>query len=239
MNVQFPEGNGIFETLKTVNGEPFALGRHIARAKRSARILGISFPTEYEIRISVADLLRSEGEIPEMGRLRMTFTNSGEFELLHENLHPWSNPARLVLLDRPVDETSPRSGFKMLPFTQNVASLTEARAKGFDDGIRLNQKREVCESSVANLLLRLEGQWVTPELASGCLPGITRELSLEWLEIQERRISAAELENVEAIFLLSSLKELQPVAVLGDQELTIDMYLAEEFARHARESFEP
>jgi branched-chain amino acid aminotransferase len=239
MNIQFPEGNGIFETLKTVNGEPFALGRHIARARRSASILGIPFPTEYEIRSSVADLLRSGGEIPEMGRLRMTFTNSGEFELLHENLHPWSIPARLVLLDRPVDETSPRSGLKMLPFTQNVALLAEARAKGFDDGVRLNQKNEVCESSVANLLLRLDGQWVTPDLAAGCLPGITRELSLEWLEIKARRISATELENVEAIFLLSSLKELQPVAVLGDRELTIDMHLAEEFARHARESFEP
>jgi branched-chain amino acid aminotransferase len=239
MSIQFPEGNGIFETLKTVNGEPFALGRHIARAKRSAGILGIPFPAESEIRSSVADLLLTGREIPKVGRLRMTFTNSGEFELLHENLHPWLIPARLVLLDRPVDETSPRTGLKMLPFTQNVALLAEARAQGFDDGVRLNQRNEVCESSIANLLLRLDGQWVTPDLAAGCLPGITRELSLEWLEIQERPISATELENVESIFLLSSLKELQPVAVLGDRELTIDMHLAEEFARHARESIEP
>ncbi|MDP1710957.1 MAG: aminotransferase class IV [Candidatus Nanopelagicaceae bacterium] len=239
MNVQFPEGNGIFETLKTVKGEPFALGRHIARAKRSARILGIPIPTEYDIRISVEDLLKSGSEIPDVGRLRMTFTNSGEFELLHENLHPWSNPARLVLLDRPVDETSPRSGFKMLPFSGNVACLALARSEGFDDGIRLNQRGEICESSVANLLLLINHQWVTPELASGCLPGITRQLSLEWFEIRERTVSADELEKVESIFLLSSLKELQPVAVLGDRKLKIDMQLAEEFAQHVARSSEP
>ncbi|MDP1720509.1 MAG: aminotransferase class IV [Candidatus Nanopelagicaceae bacterium] len=239
MSAQFPEGNGIFETLKTVNGEAFALGRHIARAKRSAGILGIPFPTDYEIRISVGDLLGSGGEIPEIGRLRMTFTNAGEFELLHENLYPWSNPARLMLLDRPIDETSPHRGIKMLPFSENVDCLAIARSEGFDDGIRLNTRNEICESSVANLLLRLDGQWVTPNLASGCLPGVTRELSLEWLAIRESAIAATELESIEAIFLLSSLKDLQPVAILGDRKLEIDMHLADEFARRASESFEP
>lgn len=239
MSAHFPEGDGIFETIRTVNGEPFALGRHIARAKASARILGIPIPTEYEIRISVKGLLKSGSEIPDVGRLRMTFTNSGEFELLHENLHPWSSPARLMLLDRPVDETSFRSGHKMLPFSDNVACLSLARSEGFDDGIRLNRKGEICESAVANLLLLINHQWVTPELTSGCLPGITRQLSLEWLEIREQTVSADELENIDSIFLLSSLKELQPVATLGDRELKIDMQLAEEFAHHAVQSIEP
>lgn len=239
MSAQFPAGNGIFETLKTVNGKAFALGRHIARAKRSAGILGIPFPTDYEIHTSVRELLGSGEGIPEIGRLRMTFTNAGEFELLHENLHPWSNPARLMLLDQPIDETSPHSGIKALPFSQNVACLEIARSEGFDDGIRLNTRFEICESSVANLLLRLGGQWVTPNLASGCLPGVTRELSLEWMEIRESTIMATELESVEAIFLLSSLKDLQPVTILGDRKLEIDMSLADQFARRAAESFEP
>lgn len=239
MSVQFPEGNGIFETLKTINGEAFALGRHIARAQRSAQILGIPSPSEYEIRTAVEELLMPGRNIPDVGRLRMTFANSGEFGLLHENLHTWTSPARLMLLDRPVDETSPESGHKLLPFSENVACLELARAEGVDDGIRLNQKGEICESSVANLLLRIEGQWVTPELSSGCLPGITRELSLEWLAVKERTISVDELGNVDSIFLMSSLKELQPAAILGDRRLEVDMQLAEEFARHVNESFEP
>ena len=236
---EFPEGSGIFETLKTTRGTPFALRRHIARAERSARKIGIPFPTVSEIRSSIDELLKPSLALPETGRLRMTFSNSGEFEMLHENLHVWTNPARLTVLDRPVNEKSPKSGIKSLPFSENVEALELARAGGFDDGIRLNSKREVCESAVANLVLQIDGEWVTPNLASGCLPGITRELALEWSSIEERTILAEELDQVEAIFLLSSLKNLQPVASLGTRDLEIDMGLAEEFAQHMLENIDP
>jgi branched-chain amino acid aminotransferase len=41
----FPKGSGIFETIKTINGEPIALGRHMRRALESALELGISLPS--------------------------------------------------------------------------------------------------------------------------------------------------------------------------------------------------
>ncbi|MBI3428896.1 MAG: aminotransferase class IV, partial [Actinobacteria bacterium] len=141
--------------------------------------------------------------------------------------------------DNVVDENSPLSGIKSLPFTENVHCLDLARSDGFDDGIRLNFKNELCESSVANLLIRIDGQWVTPDLASGCLPGITRELALEWFSIGDRAILHEELDRVEAIFLLSSLKILQPVATLKDRHLEIDMRLAEEFAQRMMENIDP
>ncbi len=239
MTNEFPEGNGIFETLKTTHGKPFALSRHIARAARSARKIGIPFPTEYEIRTSVTDLLQSNVDLPEMGRLRMTFRDSGEFDLLHENLHMWTRPARLTVLDLPVDEKSPMSGVKALPFTENVRALEFARARGFDDGIRLNMKGEICESAVANLLLRIDKKWVTPNIASGCLPGITRELALEWCSIGEKALVGDALDQVEMIFLLSSLKELQPVASLGARDLEIDMELPAIFTHRMQENVDP
>ena len=236
---EFPEGKGIFETLKTIQGKPFALSRHIARAARSARKIGILFPTENEIRTSVNDLLQPSLELPEMGRLRMTFTDSGDFELLHENLHSWTTPARLMLLDLPVDENSLMSGIKSLPFTKNVQALDFARASGFDDGIRFNMKGEVCESAVANLLLRIDKKWVTPNIASGCLPGITRELALEWFSIGEDAIYRDALDQADAIFLLSSLKGLQPVASLGTRDLDIDMDLPAIISLRMQENVDP
>lgn len=235
----FPAGSGLFETLKTIEGRPFALGRHIARAKKGAQRMGIPFPSEYEIRSAVEDLLRAGEGLPEVGRLRMTFSDSGEFELLHENLHLWTSPARLTVLDRPIDEMSPLSGIKSLPFTDNVLCLELARSEGFDDGVRLNLKNEVCETSVANLLLQFDGEWATPHLASGCLPGITRELVVEWFSVEERPIAVEELAQVEAIFLLSSLKNLQPVAFLGGRELEIDMKLAELATARILENIDP
>lgn len=239
MGLQFPEGNGIFETIKTTASRPFALSRHIARAKRSALRMRIPIPTEYEIRLAVDDLLGSGKELPEFGRLRITFSMSGVMELLHENLHPWTIPARLTLVDRPIDETALLSGIKTLPYTENIHVLALARAEGFDDAIRLNRKGEVCETGVANLVLRIHDEWVSPDLASGCLPGITRALALEWFEISERPIASTELGEVESIFVLSSLKGMQPVSLLDERELRIDKELTEEFSRRAADNIEP
>ena len=220
MSEQFPGGDGIFETIKTVKGVPFAMRRHIARGSRSALILGIRIPTEEQIRQAVAVLLSKSPETLEFGRLRLTFQKTGEFDLVHETYHPWINPARLTILDHLINENSPTAGIKTLPFTEHIQCLKEAHEAGFDDGVRLNFNGDVSETAVANLL-KINGRWVTPNLASGCLPGITRGLALEWLDIEETILSSDDLDDVEAMYLLSSLKNLQPVSVLEERSLWI------------------
>lgn len=228
MTALFPEGEGIFETIKTREGLAFALTRHIARAVRSAQRLNLSIPSESDIREAISfELIRSP-VMTEIGRLRVSFFTSGEITVLHENYQQWINPARLTILDRPIDENAERVGIKALPYTENISCLDLAHARGFDDGIRLNKKSQVCESAVANLLLRINGIWCTPNLASGCLPGITRELAIEWFGIQERVIELGDLAETDAIFLLSSLKDAQPVALLDGRELEIVLDLADQ-----------
>lgn len=228
MSALFPEGEGIFETIKTRDGIPFALHRHIARASRSAQRLGLAIPSESDIRALVAEALAASPVATQIGRLRISFFTSGEINVLHENYQRWINPARLTILDQPIDENSPLVGIKSLPYIENIDCLDRAHLAGFDDGIRFNKKGQVCESAVANLLLRIEGIWCTPNLASGCLPGITRELMIEWLDIQERAVEADELDQSDAIFLLSSLKDAQPVASLDGRELEIVADLTEQ-----------
>ena len=236
MTAQFPEGDGIFETIRTVRGVPFALTRHMARAMRSASILGMRVQSDAEIRQGVAGVLSKTPESLEFGRLRISFHKSSELELVHETYHPWTSPARLTILDRPINESSPLIGMKTLPFTENIECLKMAHDAGFDDGIRFNFIGEVSESAVSNLLLKIKGQWVTPNLASGCLPGITRGLALEWLNIEESVVTRENLEIVESMYLLSSLKEAQPVSILEGRSLEIDTQLRQELlARMARD----
>lgn len=239
MRAIFPEGNGIFETLKTFRGTAFALSRHIARATRSASILGMSIPSEEQIRDGVAGVLSKTPSSLEFGRLRISFHASGEFELLHETYHPWTSAARLTLLDRPINESAPLIGLKTLPYSENIGCLQEAQASGFDDGIRFNFSGEVCEGAVTNLLLKIGGQWVTPHVGSGCLPGITRELALQWLDIQEAIVPRQELRNVESMYLLSSLKEAQPVAFLGATPLEIDTEIRRELLQRMAKNVDP
>lgn len=228
MTAQFPEGDGIFETIKTIRGVPFALTRHIARATRAAAILGMRIQSDAEIRQSVADLLNKTPQSLEFGRLRIRFHKSGEFDLVHETYHPWTSPARLTILDRPLNENSPSVGLKTLPFTENIECLKVAHEEGFDEGIRLNFSGLVAESATSNLLLKIAGRWVTPTLASGCLPGVTRELVLQWLDIQEQVVTQEDLEVAESIYLISSLKVAQPVSMLKTRSLEIDTQIRQE-----------
>jgi branched-subunit amino acid aminotransferase/4-amino-4-deoxychorismate lyase len=57
----FPKSSGIFETIKTVDGAPIALGRHMRRAVESALELGIGIPSEEFIR---SEMIRTLSENP-------------------------------------------------------------------------------------------------------------------------------------------------------------------------------
>lgn len=239
MTDQFPKGDGIFETIKTIHGVPFALSRHLERARRSAVILGMRIQNEAQIRQEVATVLARTPASLEFGRLRVSFHKSGEIELTHETYHPWTSPARITFLDRNINENSPLVGIKTLPFTENIECLRLAHEAGFDDGIRFNSKGNVAESAVSNLLLKIDSRWVTPSLESGCLPGVTRGLALEWFDIEERTVAREDLERAESIYLLSSLKDLQPVSALEERSLEIDVDLGREFLNHRLENIDP
>ena len=239
MTAQFPGGDGIFETIKTVRGVPFALTRHIARAMRSAAVLGMRIENETQIRQAVMGVLAKTPQSLEFGRLRISFQKSGEFDLVHETYHPWTSPARLTILDRPINESSPLIGIKTLPFTENIECLKLAHDEGFDEGVRFNLSGVVSESATSNLLLKINGRWVTPNLASGCLPGITRGLALEWLDVEERVVSREELESAESIYLLSSLKVAQPVSLLEERALEIDTQIRQELVDRMAQDIDP
>lgn len=239
MIAQFPGGDGIFESLKTVGGVPFALTRHLARAARSAAILGMSIQPDTEIRQAVAGVLSKTPQSVEFGRLRIRFHKSGEFDLVHETYHPWTSPARLTILDRPIDESSPSAGLKILPFTENIECLKLAHDEGFDEGVRLNLSGVVSESATSNLLLKIDDRWVTPNLASGCLPGITRGLALEWLDVEESVVTREDLENAKSIYLLSSLKVAQPVSLLEGRSLEIDTQIRQELVDRMAQNIDP
>ncbi|HUW87728.1 MAG TPA: aminotransferase class IV [Candidatus Paceibacterota bacterium] len=239
MTAQFPGGEGIFESLKTMGGVPFALTRHLARATRSAAILGMRIQPDTEIRQAVAVVLSKTPQSLEFGRLRIRFHKSGEFDLVHETYHPWTRPARLTILDRPINENSPTAGLKTLPFTENIECLKLAHDEGFDEGVRFNLSGVVSESATSNLLLKIDDRWVTPSLASGCLPGITRELALQWFDIKDRVVTQADLANAESIYLISSLKVAQPVSLLEGRALEIDTKLRQELVNRMAQDIDP
>ena len=210
----FPQGSGIFETIKTVNGEPIALGRHMRRALESALELGISIPSEDFIR---DEMIRVLVEHPhKLGRLRICF---GEeiFHITHDSYVELTEPARLNFHT----QTVIGSVHKLFPYDYRFALVDAANDEGFHDSVLFNEKNEITETAVSNLVFLIGGEWVTPPISSGILPGVIRAISVENCGVKVRPIHVSEIPEVESGFLLSSLRIAQPISHIGDMKLKI------------------
>jgi branched-subunit amino acid aminotransferase/4-amino-4-deoxychorismate lyase len=210
----FPKSTGIFETIKTVAGQPVALERHMRRALISSRELGFSIPGEEEIREAVARAIK---ELPHaIGRLRLFFGKQF-FSISHLDYQEINAPARLTLYSRSVEGLI----HKQFPYDFRYSLLESAHAEGFDDTILFNRKNEVTESAVSNILFRIDGKWVTPPISAGILPGVIRAISIERCGVRVRSIHVTEIADVQSAFLISSLRVAQPISHIGDMELEI------------------
>jgi branched-chain amino acid aminotransferase len=101
----------------------------------------------------------------------------------------------------------------------------EARARGADWPLFLNQTGMLTESSGANVGLVKDGVLSTPAVSDGVLPGITRATVLGLardelgLTTQERSIERTELYTADEVFLLGTSAEI--LAVTAVDGLTV------------------
>ncbi len=210
----FPKTSGIFETIKTVDGAPISLNRHMRRALDSARELGISMPNEDTLRGELVSVL--SGNRFAVGRLRICFWRES-FSITHHEYVELTEPARVNFRS----ETVHGSVHKQFPYDDRFEILESAKDEGFDDSILFNGKNEVTETAVCNLVLRIADQWFTPPITSGLLPGVVRGIAIEECGVKVRPIHVSEIADVESAFLLSSLRLAQPISHIGEMKLEI------------------
>ena len=210
----FPKSAGIFETIKTVNGAPIALGRHMRRAVSSARELGITMPGEEFIR---TEILRVTGETPHpVGRLRICF-GENLFHIEHHEYTEQEGPAFLNFYS----QTVVGSIHKRFPYDDRFALMKAANDEGFHEPILFNAHNEITETATANLVLLISGEWVTPPISAGILPGVVRAIAIEECGVKVRTIHVSEIPEVESGLMLSSLRIAQPISHIGDMKLKI------------------
>ncbi|WP_268630801.1 aminotransferase class IV, partial [Escherichia coli] len=74
------------------------------------------------------------------------------------------------------------------------------------DLVYLNERGELCEGSRSNVYLRLDGDWYTPPVDSGCLPGVQRAELLDTGNVSERVLTLADLHAADEIRLSNALR---------------------------------
>lgn len=251
-------GDGVFETCTVLDGQVFALTRHLRRLARSATGLGLAAPDEQKVRDGVAAVLeeavRALGAFD--GRLRITVTagvgalGSGRVAgaqtvVVAVQDGAMAPTSRSVRSPWPRNERSAVAGLKTTSYAENVVALADAVSKGGDEAILANTVGELCEGTGSNVFVERGGELVTPTLESGCLAGITRALLLEWgaeaglpvREAREGELPFSVLDEVtrgEAqLVLTSSGRNVQPVTWLDGADVAVG-----EVSAAARELFE-
>lgn len=208
-------GSGVFETIKTVNNFPWAMSRHMRRAVSSALRIGIKLPSEDQVRAGISLLMGTQQFAS--GVLRLSFRNDGSWSAAHFEYEAPSYPAKLISYEKSIAIQG--QPIKRFPYDHRLEILKAAQAQGADEAIVINDLNRVCEGSVTNLLFQIGGQWVTPPISDGVLPGIVRALVIENCGVSVRSIAVSELPQVSSGFLLSSLRVAQPIASINGRDL--------------------
>jgi len=249
----FTVGDGVFETVKVVEGTPFALTRHLDRLARSAAGMGLPAVQPDEVRRGVADVLH-EQEMP-FGRLRVTYTGgtapmgSGRGDgpptlvVAADSMQRREPTTAVVTAPWLRNERSALTGLKTTSYGENVVALAYAAERGGTEALFANLAGNLCEGTGSNVFYVVDGELRTPTLQAGCLAGVTRALLLEWCDVVEADEPLGVLDQAEEVFLISTTRDVQPVHRVDDRLLEapgpVTRKLQETWAARAAEGVDP
>lgn len=224
----FEHGLGLFETLRTWNGHPTLLPRHLERLTHSAATLGIpldpgALPAEDDVR----SLALAEGR---EGDAMFRLTLSGGMSRAHGStlwMRSFSLPPSVGEAGVVLGPARPARGdllthHKTLNYWPNRLMYEQARGEGFDECLTISPDGNIWEGSRSNLFVVEGNQLLTPPSSGPVLPGIMRELILEvaarlGLDVQEAPLGLFDrLFRPEEVFLSNSVREIMPVSAWGD-----------------------
>jgi para-aminobenzoate synthetase/4-amino-4-deoxychorismate lyase len=195
-----------FQLLETMLWEPgdgfFLLDGHLARLAASSEYFGFDYSEE----LMRASFLRALWELTS-GRLRVRLLLDREgIAEIETSPHVDSvEPARVAVSAEPVDSADPMLYHKTdrrRPYQRRADDRSDC-----DDVLLVNERGELTESTVANLVVRMDGALWTPPIECGLLPGVLRADLLARGEIRERVLRPDDLERAEEIWLVNSVRK--------------------------------
>jgi len=233
----FMRGDGLFETMRAYGGRVFMLNEHLARLDRGLEALRFGFRSaDLDLEEAVVETVRANNLASARVRAQVmrgvgttAFTARADTPPtvvvsampLGEDLQ---EPLKVIISSIRRDERSPLAGIKTMNYLPNILARMEAEDAGADDAIMLNYAGHVAEGCSSNVFLVRSGKLITPDLASGVLPGITRQVVLDiaskmGVPTVEKEVDPELLFSAEEVFLTSSTREIVPVARIDGREV--------------------
>lgn len=230
-NRAFHFGDGLFESIRVVNGKPCFLDAHWARLITGAGLLRIDLPKDLNLisfERSILDLITATGVTS--GRCRFTLYRSGggyyrpeqdlggftiEIQPMAEQHHTL-NPNGLMVdiwpeMRKPINDLARH---KTLNCQYYIMAALWSRQRGLDDCLLQNERGNIIESSSGNLFIVSNGVLYTPSLADGCLGGVMRaqiiNLALaNGIKVYECSLNPQNLLAADELFFTNAVRGVQ------------------------------
>jgi para-aminobenzoate synthetase/4-amino-4-deoxychorismate lyase len=199
-------GMGDFSLLETLLWQPGTgfrnLKYHLQRLSASAEFFGIPVDIP-RIRQQMIDAVAAQVRSL---RVRCLVDSQGclTCQLIPYQRMPLTRPVRLALAPESIKSEDIWLRHKT-DQRQRYTDLLKGCAANVDDVLLYNERHEITETSIANVVLRKNGRWVTPPLSCGLLPGTMRQRLLDEGKIAEEVLTLDDLKNAE-IYLINSLR---------------------------------
>ena len=243
-NRSFLYGDGVFETVKIVNGKILFLEDHYFRLMASMRVVRMEIPMNFTMEFFEEQILSlvKRNNLVQSSRARITmFRNDGGYYL------PVTNDVSYLIHATALDEMSYTTNtntyevdlFKDFYITKqllssikstnkllNVTASIYASENGLDNCILLNDTKNVVEAIQGNIFMLLGNKLITPPVSEGCLNGVMRKQvlalakKLPELTVVEEIISPFDLQKADQLFLTNVIKGIQPITKYRKKEFT-------------------
>lgn len=207
-----------FETFRVIRGEIFAWSQHAARLQRGLQAFSIRLDEASLVQL-YDGCLHAAASCGDDVLVRLTvsggeapwglFASAGEpcIRIQAMPYHVQRQPVALTLIEwrsPPVD--------RIAKFTADYAlTLRALQGVGHGDVLFGSQQQLLC-AATANVMIRRAGQWWTPSLGPGVLPGIIRQRLIEAGVVQESVCPVDWLDHCDAVALTASGFFVRPVA---------------------------
>jgi len=243
-NRAFLYGDGVFETVKILDGKVLFLEDHYFRLMSGMRIVRMQIPMNFTMEFFESQLLETAAANNSLDscRARMTvFRNEGGFYMPSD--HTVGFVVSAVSLENKMYVIGKREYevdlFKDFYITRQLLSSVKTTNKlinitgsiyadenGLHNCLLLNDAKMVVEALNGNVFMLTGNKLVTPPLSEGCLNGVMRKQILvlakksENIEVIEEVISPFDLQKADEIFVTNVISGIQPITKYRKKEFS-------------------
>jgi para-aminobenzoate synthetase/4-amino-4-deoxychorismate lyase len=178
----------LIETMRVENNKILFEAEHMERLRKSAKHYGFESPLNPPLQRGTKN-----------GIIRILLSKNGDISVEHKELTPVSSTLKISTLRTDREEF--------------LFHKTTYRPYYSDNAVFFNKQGELTETSIANIVLEIDGKWYTPPVECGLLNGIYRQKLLREGKCEEKILYLEDLKQAQRVFCVNSVRGIWEVEI--------------------------